>query len=429
MNLITLANSSNNFIKLFVKKSKIFALVLIAIIFTNQATAQSYSPTAFSGNGKQPGMYNSTLRFNDNFKLPPDSTVKDTTAKKTTGQKMENLFKYIPVPLYSYSSEGGNLFGLAKFNAFQLSKKDTIAEPSIASGVFSVTSKGRINASLATQLVFNENKFILLSFLNYKKQPEYLLPIGNTIYRDSEGNVDSLEQITYERFRFVAQGLYLVAKNLYVGGALDYANYIDIKTDTNSFLVRDGAIGLEGGTDFGIGLSAAFDNRDSRYTPTTGGYILTYVTFNPKFLGSDYQFTKFSFDARKFYNPWLKHVIALQATTSYSDGDVPFYDLSLLGSDNKMRGYYQGALRDKVLVDGQVEYRMPVWKMFGVTGWFGAGRTAPDYEGLSFDDYHLNYGVGFRVRVDTKNNINMRVDFGFGPHGITGTYINFAEAF
>ena len=97
---------------------------------------------------------------------------KDTSAEKTMSQKMENLFKYIPVPLYSYSSEGGNLFGLAKFNAFQLSKNDTISQPSILSGVGSVTSKGRINVSLATQLVFKQDKIILISYLNYKKQPE-----------------------------------------------------------------------------------------------------------------------------------------------------------------------------------------------------------------------------------------------------------------
>ena len=94
-----------------------------------------------------------------------------------------------------------------------------------------------------------------------------------------------------------------------------------------------------------------------------------------------------------------------------------------------MRGYYQGAYRDKVLVDGQVEYRMPVWKIFGVTGWMGTGRVASSYDNLSLDNWKLSYGFGIRIRVDSKNNTNMRLDFGFGPKGISGTYINFAEAF
>jgi outer membrane translocation and assembly module TamA len=100
-----------------------------------------------------------------------------------------------------------------------------------------------------------------------------------------------------------------------------------------------------------------------------------------------------------------------------------------MGGDSQMRGYYLGALRDHVLVDGQMEYRMPVWGIFGATTWIATGRVAHAYNDLQFQDWWLSYGVGFRVRVDTKSNVNMRVDFGFGPGGITGTYINFAEAF
>ncbi len=373
-------------------------------------------------------LYVNTYAQSDSTATPADTVAKDTT-KKSTSQKMEALFKIIPVPLYSYSSEGGNLFGLAKFNAFQLSKKDTISKPSIVSGVASVTTKGRVNFSISTQLVFNHDKTIVAGYVNYKKQPEYMTLIGNTIYRDSSDNVDSIEAVTFQRFKFYVTGLFLCAKNLYAGIAFEYSNYIDIDTDSTSFLVRDNVLGLEGGSSVGIGFAGAYDTRDSRYTPLTGTYVLSTLLFYPEFLGSKYEFTRFALDARKFFNPWYKHTIALQATTGFSNRDAPFYDLSLLGSDNKMRGYYQGFLRDKVLVDGQVEYRMPVWKMFGITAWIGSGRTAPDYDNLSFENFHLSYGGGFRIRVDTKNNINMRVDFGFGPGGISGTYINFSEAF
>jgi hypothetical protein len=94
-----------------------------------------------------------------------------------------------------------------------------------------------------------------------------------------------------------------------------------------------------------------------------------------------------------------------------------------------MRGYYQGAFRDKVLVDAQVEYRMPIWKIFGVTGWIGAGRVGSSYGDLAIDGFKLSYGGGLRIKVDSKNNTNLRLDFGFGPGGISGTYISFAEAF
>jgi len=59
----------------------------------------------------------------------------------------------------------------------------------------------------------------------------------------------------------------------------------------------------------------------------------------------------------------------------------------------------------------------------------GTGRVAGSYSELSFDGFKLSYGAGIRVKVDSKHNTNLRLDFGFGPDGISGTYINFAEAF
>jgi hypothetical protein len=353
----------------------------------------------------------------------------DTTATKDSASgfdnfnsKAEHLFKILPVPLYSYSTEAGNTFGLAKFNLFDLSKKDTVSKPSKISEVVTFSSEGRVNASISTELVFHENKYVILSYFNYKKQPEYIFGIGNDVKRED------VEQVQYERIKFFTTALMQVKKDFYVGVPLDVANYYNIKPDSNSFLIKDNVTGLNGGFALGTGLAAAYDTRDNRYNSFGGAYVLAIVTFHPEWLGA-YQFTKFELDLRKFFNPWKKHVIALQATTSAASGDVPFYELSLLGGDKQMRGYYQGAYRDKVLVDGQVEYRMPVWKIFGVTGWIGTGRVAGSYSDLSLDGFKLSYGGGIRVKVDSKHNTNLRLDFGFGPDGISGTYINFAEAF
>jgi len=350
------------------------------------------------------------------------------TAKKVSkfdnfNQKAEALFKIIPVPLYSYSSEAGNIFGLAKFNLIHLSKKDTLSKPSKLSEVLTFSTKGRINASVATELSMYHDNILVNGYINYKKQPEYILGIGNDASRDS------VEQVQYDRFQFVANPMFKVKKSFYVGVAFQLADYFSIEPDSNSFLVRDNVTGVNGGFEIGLGVAAAYDTRDNRYNPLTGVFVFTNFLGFPSFLGSHYQFSKFQLDCRKYFNPWRKHVIAIQAYTSASGGDVPFYELSLLGGDSRMRGYYQGAIRDKVLVDGQVEYRMPVWNIFGITGFIGTGRVADMYSHLSLDGFYLSYGGGIRIRVDTKNNTNLRFDMGFGPNGVSGFYINFAEAF
>jgi hypothetical protein len=352
-----------------------------------------------------------------------DSTSADSLSKfDKFNKKAEHLFKILPVPIVAYSSDAGSTFGLAKFNIIELSKKDTISKPSKLSEVFTMSTKGRINASVATELIFNQNRNMVLGYVNYRKQPEYIFGIGNDAKRENK------EQVQYERIKFFASVMQRVKKDFYIGVPIDVTNYFNIRTDSNSVLTRDSVAGVNGGFSSGTGLAILYDTRENRYNPQQGTYLMAILVFHPELI-SDYVWTHFEIDARKYYNPWLKHIIAIQATTSSNSGNTPFYELSQLGGENQMRGYYKGAYRDNVLADGQVEYRAPIWNIFGAVAWIGTGRVAGKYSDLSFDGWKLSYGVGLRLRVDTKHNTNLRVDFGFGPDGIYGGYFNFAEAF
>ena len=349
---------------------------------------------------------------------------KDTLTKfDKFNKKAEAFFKIFPVPIINYTQEAGTTIGLSKFNAFHPVKKDTISLPSKISGLVSFSSAGRIKVAISNDFLLEENKYVILSRFYYIKQPDYLLGIGNDV------SIDDIEKVTTERIKFNTNALIRVKNNLYVGIAFDITDYIEVETDSTSFLIEDMVTGLEGGTDVGLGAAVVLDSRDNRYNAHSGMFIKSsFLIFN-KSLGSAYQFNKLELDVRKYFSPWLNHVIAIQATATSLHGDVPFYDLALLGGANKMRGYYEGALRDNVLVDSQVEYRMPVWKIFGIVGWLGTGRVADDYSNLSIDGFWLSYGGGLRIKVDSENDINLRIDMGYGPNGINGLYINFAEAF
>ncbi|HEX6892844.1 MAG TPA: BamA/TamA family outer membrane protein [Chryseolinea sp.] len=349
---------------------------------------------------------------------------KDTTSKASSmSQKMEKLFVYIPAPIITYSTEAGNTFGLAKFNLFRLSKKDTLSRPSKISEVVTVSTKGRVNVSVSNDLIFNADKYMILSYFNFKKTPEYMLGIGNDV------SIDNVEEVTIDRVKFYTSAMRKVAKDTYAGISLDVADYFGVAVDSNSFILEQNVTGKDGGTDFGLGFAAALDSRDNRYNAYKGALLLSTLTFYPKWLGSRYEFTSFYLDGRKYFNPWLKHVIAVQATMTYTTKNVPFYDLAMLGGEDRMRGYYKGALRDKLLIDTQVEYRMPIWGMFGLTTWVATGRVADKFSNFSLDGLWLSFGGGVRIRVDTKNNTNLRFDMGFGPNGVSGFYFNFAEAF
>jgi hypothetical protein len=362
--------------------------------------------------------------FADVFAQSNTESKKDTLSKfDKFNQKAEAVFKWAPAPIITYSSEAGNTFGLAKFNLFHPSKKDSISKPSKLAEVVTFSTKGRVNISISNDLILKENKYMILSYFNYKKTPEYMLGIGNDV------SIDDVEEVIQNRLKFATAAMRRVKENYYAGVSLDFSDYYGIKTDSNSFLIRDDVTGLHGGTDIGVGLAGALDSRDNRYNAYKGALLLTTITFYPKFLGSRYEFTSVYIDARKYFNIWRKTVLAIQATTTYTSGDVPFYDLALLGGEDRMRGYYKGALRDKVLFDTQVEYRVPIWNIFGLATWVATGRVADSYKNMSLDGFWLSFGGGVRIRVDSKNNTNLRFDMGFGPNGVSGFYFNFAEAF
>ncbi len=353
-----------------------------------------------------------------------DPVTQDTLSKfDKTNRKMEALFKIIPVPIYSYSTEAGHTIGFAKYNLINLNRNDIISAASRISEVVTFSTEGRVNISVSTDLNWKEGKYMVAGYINYRKLPEYMLGIGNEV------SVDDLEVVSTTRLKFVNYGHVQVAKNLYAGIGLDLTNYTNIKYDSTSFLIQgDSVTGINGGTSTGLGLSVVYDTRNNRYNASKGWFVSMRTMFFPSAMGP-YKYQSYDFDVRKYFNPWLKHVIALQATTSYRAGEVPFYELAQLGGDDKMRGYYKGALRDKVLADCQMEYRMPVWKIFGIAGFIGTGSIAPSYSEFSFSDLWLSYGGGIRVKVDSKNNTNLRFDWGFGPHGIHAFYIGFSEAF
>ena len=338
-------------------------------------------------------------------------------------KRFEKVFKYMPIPMYAYSFEAGHTLGLAKFNLFDMFR-DSITRPSRISGVFSASTKGRVNFSLSTELILKQNKVIFLSYINYRKTPEFILGIGNDV------KLKDLESISVDRIKYYGYALFKVGENLNIGGGIDVSQYHNIKLDSNSILIREHAVGLAGGFILAPGIGLAYDTRDNRYNASKGFYTIFSAAISDKSFGSAYNFTKVNIDIRKYYNPWYKHVIAFQATSTYSDKDVPFYELAMLGGDAQMRGYYKGALRDKVLLDGQIEYRMPIWKIFGIAAWAGAGQVATSYHKLSTNRVWFSYGAGLRICVDSKHNTNLRFDYGRGLGDVIQAFnIGFSEAF
>ncbi|MFC2107016.1 BamA/TamA family outer membrane protein [Bacteroidota bacterium] len=366
------------------------------------------------------GVY-ASAQINDSLDVKKKDAKKSKMA--SINEKAMHLFKIIPVPFVTYAQETGTMFGLAKFNLFHLSKKDTISQPSKFSSNITVSTNGHLAFGTGVIFNFGQGKYYIITGFGIRKFPEYLLGIGNDV------SIATVESTTVSKWLLTFNALREVKENVYVGIVYDFANFWNIKKDTNSFLIKDNVTGANGGIISGVGPSLIIDSRDNRYNASKGMFFLaSYSTFQ-KFTGSDFTFNNIVLDFRKYYNPWLKHVIAFQIYNDYNYGEVPYFHLSLMGGTDRMRGYYKGAIRDKVLIDGQIEYRMPVWKIFGLAAFFGAGRVFPEYEYLTFKDINYAGGLGLRIQVDSENNTNLRLDFAYGKGGLKAVIFGFAEAF
>lgn len=220
-----------------------------------------------------------------------------------------------------------------------------------------------------------------------------------------------------------------LVENLQIGSEYFFNDYYSIEKEDSSFLIKNGVLGKDGELSSGLGLAIIYDRRDHRYNPSTGGYASVSFDIYDKVFGSDFSYNDFVIDLRKYFNPYLNHVYAFQLYTQVKSGNVPFYELCIMGDHHRMRGYYKSAIRDKAIIDAQFEYRMPVWKIFGVTAFAGVGRVAPTFSKLNFDDLWYSYGFGLRIMVDSQNKANLRFDFGFGQQQERGIFIGFTEAF
>ena len=93
-----------------------------------------------------------------------------------------------------------------------------------------------------------------------------------------------------------------------------------------------------------------------------------------------------------------------------------------------MRGIYIGRFRDKTMIEGQVEFRFPIYWLFSGTLFSGLGEVAPEFENYTLQGLKWTYGAGLRLNVNQATRSNVRFDVGFFEHKPLFFY-NFTEAF
>ena len=189
-------------------------------------------------------------------------------------------------------------------------------------------------------------------------------------------------------------------------------------------------VGEQGSRSVGLQFGMLYDSRNNILTASNGWYAeFAHGTYRKSF-GSISDFTLTRLDIRHFLTPFKNRsdVLAFQFKSQFSSGDVPVLELSMLGSDEIMRGYYEGRYTDNHLIAFQTEYRRQIKGAVGMVAFASFGDVSSTIQGFDITKFRPTIGIGFRYLLDPVESLNLRMDWGVARDA-NNFYLNVAESF
>ena len=238
----------------------------------------------------------------------------------------------------------------------------------------------------------------------------------------------------WQQFKFKIA--YQLIPKFYAGINYDYnstvATYINPVMAVDSDYLKHGSDVFNSG----IGLVLRYDSRDFPENAFKGILFEFSGTGYGKHTRSNNIFEVGEVDYKQYQTILRKgNTLAWEVKTRYSTGDIPWTDLSMVGTPFDLRGYIWGNYRDRTMAFVLTEYRymLPrktanargeLFGPFGFVVWAGTGSVGKDYGNLIH--WLPNGGLGLRFEIQER--MNVRIDYGRGVDS-SAFYINFTEAF
>lgn len=311
------------------------------------------------------------------------------------------------IPAITYAPETSLGVGGRAMKIFRLDKNSsqTKNRPSSLPITFLYTLKNQLILTAEVDLWMDQNNSFLNSRLELADYPFVFSGIGNEVTDQEEYSTRYL----YYHLLYHTK----IARGVYLGPRYEFrADNIYEKVE-DGLLETGDVTGSNGQNLSGLGLSLNIDTRDNIFQPSKGMYNqLSWMEFHSVF-GSDFNFTQWVFDFRKYQKIGANQVIAGQAWFSFTRGAAPFHHLSMVGGSDRMRGYFEGRYRDKHAMVYQAEWRFPVYKKLNMVLFGSSGQVANNLSGFHLRDFRYAGGLGFRYKLNSEG-LNLRIDLAFG---------------
>lgn len=214
-------------------------------------------------------------------------------------------------------------------------------------------------------------------------------------------------------------------RHLLIGGTAGYLmNNIgpgEERRFTNAELQYSSVPGMQQQANFSrLSTFVQYDYRDNPGGPRAGGnYFAQFHSFGDRTLGL-HDFRRLDLEAQQ-YIPFFnnRRVFALRAKTALTFKDanqtIPFYMQPTLGGTEDLRGYRPFRFRGDNMLVMNAEYRWEVFSGLDMAVFGDAGKVFDRKK--DFDLSNLESSMGFGFRFNARNNVFMRLDFGFSHEG------------
>jgi len=246
---------------------------------------------------------------------------------------------------------------------------------------------------------------------------------GNIITR-TDRDFSSGEEYLYEkRGGYIRYGTKW-NEDVYVGASLKFEDVsTEVKADPYPELFGDDTFYLSDawipdGTLVTFSLALAKGSYNSAFFPTEGYTLAFNSDHSYSFIGSDFDFSRYSLRGTKYFGigDSNNHSLAFKGEYGFATGDIPHYELPIV--DYHIRGMPGASDRGKSYLAFSGEYRFYMWPniLQGVV-FVDTGRAWDDID-FGFDDFMTTYGVGLRYQTFEHFgfNIIVRADYSLGPY-------------
>jgi hypothetical protein len=359
-----------------------------------------------------------------------DRAARKDSVKAAKIEAGEGILSLLGGP--GYTPELKLIIAMGGLYTFKTNKEDSLIQRSSVNGSFGVTSTGGITGRAILSSYWKQDKIRLLGNLNFKTIPDNYWGVGynnglNTPKSDSTTAYDRLYWQVFPRI------LFRVKESFYIGPVLDF-NYTKGSEESPGVLADPdyqeyGPKNYNGGA----GIILQYDSRDVPVNAYHGTLVQVMGTIYGNYLGSNNNYYLLDIDFRNYQQVGKTEgqTFAWTIRGRFTTKDVPYAEMSQLGTPTDLRGYTWGRFRDESMIYFIGEYRHMFKKRatgergkHGFVAWLAGGSILEDV--TQINNFLPNFGIGYRFAVQPR--MNVRFDFGAGRDNF-GFYFNFTEAF